>query len=80
MRVLLVVMAIASFLLYRGAVKLYSRAQSALRDTFAQPADAPLLKEAPSLPPLLREARLETVGIQSGTEAACVPICPVISV
>jgi K+:H+ antiporter len=66
----LVVMAIASFLLYRSAVKLYSRAQSALRDTFAQPADAPLLKEAPSLPPLLREARLETVEIQSGTEAA----------
>ena len=65
----LVVMAIASFLLYRGAVKLYSRAQSALRDTFAQPADAPLLKEAPSLPPLLREARLETVEILGGAEA-----------
>ena len=59
----LVIMAIASFLLYRGAVKLYSRAQSALRDTFAQPADPPLLQEAPSLPPLLREARLETVEV-----------------
>ena len=66
----LVIMAIASFLLYRGAVKLYSRAQSALRDTFAQPADPPLLQEAPSLPPLLREARLETVEIKCGTEAA----------
>jgi CPA2 family monovalent cation:H+ antiporter-2 len=66
----LVIMAIASFLFYRGAVKLYSRAQSALRDTFAQPADPPLLQEAPSLPPLLREARLETVEIQSGTQAA----------
>jgi monovalent cation:H+ antiporter-2, CPA2 family len=66
----LVVMAIASFLLYRSAVKLYSRAQSALRDTFAQSADPPLLKEAPSLPPLLREARLENVEIQSGTQAA----------
>jgi CPA2 family monovalent cation:H+ antiporter-2 len=66
----LVIMAIASFLLYRGAVKLYSRAQSALRDTFAQPADPPLLQESPSLPPLLREARLETVEIQNGTEAA----------
>ena len=62
-------MAIASFLLYRGSVKLYSRAQSALRETFAQPADAPLLKEAPSLPPLLREARLETVEILGGAEA-----------
>ena len=51
-------------------MRLYSRAQSALRDTFAQPADPPLLHEAPSLPPLLREARLETVEVQPGTEAA----------
>jgi monovalent cation:H+ antiporter-2, CPA2 family len=52
-------------------VKLYSRAQSALRDTFAQPADPPpLLHETPSLPPLLREARLETVEVRPGTEAA----------
>jgi CPA2 family monovalent cation:H+ antiporter-2 len=66
----LLIMVISSFVLYRGAVKLYSRAQSALRDTFAQPADPPLLKEAPSLPPLLREARLETVQVRPGTEAA----------
>lgn len=66
----LLIMGIASFVLYRGAVKLYSRAQSALRDTFAQPADPPALQEAPSLPPLLREARLETVEIQSDSDAA----------
>ena len=66
----LVIMGVFSFVLYRGAVKLYSRAQSALRDTFAQPADPPLLQEAPSLPPLLREARLETVEVQPDTEAA----------
>ncbi|MGA7214482.1 MAG: cation:proton antiporter, partial [Terrimicrobiaceae bacterium] len=59
----LLIMVIAGVLLYRGAVKLYSRAQSALRDTFAQPADPPVLQEAPSLPPLLREARLETVEV-----------------
>src|SRR4029450_5247221 len=35
---MLLIMGISSFVLYRGAVKLYSRAQSALRDTFAQPA------------------------------------------
>ncbi|HEY5777941.1 MAG TPA: cation:proton antiporter, partial [Terrimicrobiaceae bacterium] len=65
----LLIVVISSFVLYRGAVRLYSRAQSALRDTFAQPADPPLLQEAPSLPPLLREARLETVEVKPGTEA-----------
>ena len=66
----LLIMVIAGVLLYRGAVKLYSRAQSALRDTFAQPADPPVLQEAPSLPPLLREARLETVEVGPKTQAA----------
>ena len=66
---MLLIMGISSFVLYRGAVNLYSRAQSALRDTFAQPADPPLLKEALSLPPLLREARLETVAVLPGTQA-----------
>jgi monovalent cation:H+ antiporter-2, CPA2 family len=66
----LLIMGISSFVLYRGAVRLYSRAQSALRDTFAQPADPPVLQEAPSLPPLLREARLETVEVRPDTEAA----------
>ena len=64
-------MLVFSVFLYRGAVKLYSRAQSALRDTFAQPADPPpLIHETPSLPPLLREARLETVEVGPGTEAS----------
>jgi CPA2 family monovalent cation:H+ antiporter-2 len=67
----LLVMLVFSVFFYRGAVKLYSRAQSALRDTFAQPADPrPLAQETPSLPPLLREARLETVEVAPGTEAA----------
>jgi CPA2 family monovalent cation:H+ antiporter-2 len=66
----LLIMVISGVVLYRGAVKLYSRAQSALRDTFAQPADPPpLLHETPSLPPLLREARLETVEVRPDTEA-----------
>jgi K+:H+ antiporter len=67
----LLIMVISSVLLYRGAVKLYSRAQSALRDTFAQPADPPPVhRETPAMPPLLRKARLETVEVQPGTEAA----------
>ena len=66
----LLITVISGVLLYRGAVRLYSHAQSALLDTFAQPADPPPLHEAPSLPPLLREARLETVEVQPGTEAA----------
>jgi CPA2 family monovalent cation:H+ antiporter-2 len=68
--VTLLIMIISGLFLYRGAVRLYSRAQAALRDTFAQPADPPLLQQTPSLPPLLREARLETVEVRSGTEAA----------
>jgi monovalent cation:H+ antiporter-2, CPA2 family len=66
----LLIVAISSFVLYRGAVKVYSRAQSALRDTFAQPADPPVLQETPALPPLLRKALLETVEVQPGTDAA----------
>jgi monovalent cation:H+ antiporter-2, CPA2 family len=66
----LLIMVIAGVMFYRSAVKLYSRAQSALRDTFEQPADPPVLHEAPNLPPLLREARLETIEVQPGTEGA----------
>ena len=68
--VTLLIVLISCFVFYRSAVRLYSRAQSALRDTFAQPADPPILQETPSLPPLLREARLETVEVQPGTPAA----------
>ena len=66
----LLITVISGVILYRSAVKVYSRAQTALRDTFAQPADPPSLHEATSLPPLLREARLETVEVPPGTEAA----------
>lgn len=65
----LVIVGVSGFLIYRGAVKLYARAQGALQDTFAQQAD-PLPANphaAPELPPLLREAKLETVEIAEGT-------------
>ncbi len=72
--ILAVVIAAGSgFFLYRGAVKLYARAQSALQDTFAEPADPHPGHghgvEAAELPSLLREAKLQTVRIMPGTEA-----------
>lgn len=77
--VLLLAVVIASgsgFLLYRGAVKLYARAQSALQDTFDEPADPHPghgnghgHEEVPELPPLLREAKLKSVRIPEGSEA-----------
>ena len=63
-------MVISGVLLYRSAVKLYRRAQTAFARHLRAAADPPVLQEAPSLPPLLREARLETVEVQPGTEAA----------
>jgi CPA2 family monovalent cation:H+ antiporter-2 len=75
--VLLLAVLIASgsgFLLYRGAVKLYARAQSALQDTFAEPADphpghGHAHEEVPELPPLLREAKLKSVRLPDDSEA-----------
>lgn len=59
--------AVSGFLIYRGSVKLYARAQSALRDTFAEPADPLPLHHsqeiASPMPSLLREAKLETVKV-----------------
>ncbi len=74
----LVIVAVSGFLLYRGSVKLYAGAQFALRDTFAQEPDpAPAGHEphgiAPaqtkSIPSLLKHAELITVDIPSGAPA-----------
>lgn len=68
------VVAICGFFFYRGSVKVYASAQSALRETFAEPADPHPLHHAestaPTLPPLLREARLETVKLAQESQAA----------
>ena len=71
----LLILFVSGFLLYRGAVRLYARAQSALRDTLAEPADPAeqghhRQAEISALPPLLRDAKLETVQVQAGTLAA----------
>ncbi|MGC3988546.1 MAG: cation:proton antiporter [Chthoniobacteraceae bacterium] len=56
----------AIIILRRTFIRLYSRAQAALHDTFAQPAE-PHHAPAPVLPPLLREAELESITILSGS-------------
>ena len=61
--VLLILSGLVTWFLRRSFIKVYSKAQVALQETFAQPAD-PLHHENPKpLPPLLREADLETVPL-----------------
>jgi CPA2 family monovalent cation:H+ antiporter-2 len=69
--------AILGVVLYRGAVKIYARGQVALHDTFAHEPEHGTLGHghghaeepapAPELPPLLRQARLESVTIGTRT-------------
>jgi len=69
MLVLFLVAGIISWLLRRSFIKIYSKAQAALEETFAQ---QPLPKPGPipaTLPPLLREADLETITIGAGSVA-----------
>jgi len=70
----LLILLVSGFLLYRGSVKLYARAQSALHDTLADPADPAEpghhhQAEVTALPTLLRDAKLETIHVQAGTLA-----------
>ncbi len=60
--VLLILTAIISWFLRRSFVRAYSQAQWALEETFSQTPAAPPSKSA-DLPPLLRDANLETVSI-----------------
>ena len=68
--VLLVIVALITWLLWRSFIKIYSKAQVALQETFAQP-PAPRPHDAPAaLPSLLREADLETVTLAADSPAA----------
>ena len=70
MLVLLLLAGIISWLLRRSFIKVYSKAQVALQDTFAQP-PAPRPHAAPAaLQSMLREADLETITIAAGSQAA----------
>jgi CPA2 family monovalent cation:H+ antiporter-2 len=67
---LILIVAFIAWLLWRSFIRVYSKAQIALQETFAQP-PAPRPQAAPAaLPSLLREADLETVPIAPGAAAA----------
>ena len=68
--VLLAILAFLTWLLWRSFIRIYSKAQVALRETFAQtppprPHDTPT-----ALPSLLREANLKTIAIAADSPAA----------
>ncbi len=68
--VLLCVVALTAWLLWRSFIRIYSKAQVALKETFAQP-PAPHPHDAPAaLKSMLREADLETVTIAEDSPAA----------
>jgi CPA2 family monovalent cation:H+ antiporter-2 len=67
---LFAVLALITWLFWRTLIKLYSKAQVALEETFAQ-APAPRHHEMPHpMPLMLREANLEVVGIADGLASA----------
>jgi CPA2 family monovalent cation:H+ antiporter-2 len=68
--VLLGILALVTWLLWRSFVKIYSRAQIALLDTFAQPPPTRPLQAPAHLPGFLREADLEAVEIAVDAPAA----------
>ncbi len=68
--VLLALVTLITWLLWHSFIKVYSKAQIALKETLAQP-PTPRHDHAPAaLPYLLREADLETVTIAAGSPAA----------
>ncbi len=67
---LILIVAFIAWWLWRSFIRVYSKAQIALQETFAQP-PAPRPHAAPAaLPSLLREADLESVTIAPGATAA----------
>lgn len=67
--VLLAIIALITWLLWRYFIRVYSRAQVALHETFAQQ-PAPRPEPVAQLPALLREADLETVTLAASSRAA----------
>lgn len=66
--VLLVIVGLIAWLMWRSFIKVYSKAQVALHETFAQePPEKPI--HSPILPSLLREANLATVAITPSSPA-----------
>jgi CPA2 family monovalent cation:H+ antiporter-2 len=68
--VLVVIVGMVTWLLWRSFIRVYSKAQIALQETLAQP-PPPRHEQAPAaLPSMLREAHLETATIAAGSPAA----------
>ena len=67
MLMLLAVVAFTAWLLWRSSIRIYAKAQAALRETFAQAPPLPREPQLAALPPLLREANLETVTLAPGS-------------
>jgi CPA2 family monovalent cation:H+ antiporter-2 len=69
MALLLGIVASITWLLWRSFIRVYSKAQVALQETFAQQPAPPPATTPAALPPLLREADLETVPIPPDSPA-----------
>ena len=67
---LLLVVGIITWLLWKSFIKVYSKAQIALKETLAQPPAPPHEHTTATLPPMLREADLETITIAAESPAA----------
>jgi hypothetical protein len=61
-------MAVVTVLLWRGMVRIYSKAQIALEETLS--GEPPAVPERPSMALLFKEARLETVAVRAGSPAS----------
>jgi CPA2 family monovalent cation:H+ antiporter-2 len=66
--VLLLIVSALTMLLWRFFIQVHARAQLALRETLTQPPVTPAPEEP--LPPILKEAKLETVEIAADSPAA----------
>jgi CPA2 family monovalent cation:H+ antiporter-2 len=68
--VLVLIVALITWLLWRSFIKIYSRGQAALQETFGQPLATRSQAASATLQSMLREADLETVTIGVGSSAA----------
>ena len=67
--VLLAIVGGVTWLLWRSSIRIYSKAQAALEETFAQPPPSRPSQTPAALPSLLREADLETLALAANSAA-----------
>jgi CPA2 family monovalent cation:H+ antiporter-2 len=67
--VLLAIVALVAFMLWRSFIRIYSQAQIALRETLSQPPPARPLQAPPQLTGLLREADLRVIELRPDSPA-----------